>query len=73
MYILQNVAKSELNAYATSPTAKTLNERIKKDAVYIEKVLKRREEAKKTTKRTKKFQRKTMPREIMKTLRKITA
>ncbi len=31
MYILQNVTKSELNAYAAMPTAKALNDRIKKD------------------------------------------
>ena len=37
MYILQNVTKSELNAYAAMPTAKALNDRIKKDGVYIEK------------------------------------
>ncbi|MBR3721412.1 MAG: hypothetical protein IKN12_01475 [Selenomonadaceae bacterium] len=37
MYILQNMTKDELNAYSAMPTAKALNERIKKDGVYIEK------------------------------------
>ena len=37
MYILQNMTKGELDAYASMPTAKALNERIKKDGVYIEK------------------------------------
>lgn len=37
MYILQNITKAELNAYAANSTAKALNERIKKDGVYIEK------------------------------------
>ena len=37
MYILQNMTKTELDAYASMPTAKALNERIKKDAVYVAK------------------------------------
>lgn len=37
MDILQNVTKSELNTYTSMPTAKALNERIKKDGVNIEK------------------------------------
>jgi len=37
MNILQNLTKNELNAYTSTPTAKALNDRVKKDGVYIEK------------------------------------